>query len=328
MGIGSYDDIKKYRDLKIHDYLHDHYLLNQFHDEIMLQVVWISLKKLEAEIGPAPSPFSFFVMGSAGRFEQGIWSDQDHGIVYEDTDTKVKKYFLQLGSEISKGLNQAGYPYCHGAVMANNPSWCKSLPEWQQQINDWAEENSWESIRSLLIFTDSRTLYGEKQYIHKVKQFSFMTIRNTKILPHIYTNTIYYKKGIGVLGQLLPETHGSFSGQLNLKETALLPFVNSIRFLALKENIFETSTLSRINHLSEKVFSEEEKESYKSQFSMLLKYRLLYGSHSNYDASHYLNITRLSKMQKRELKEILKTVISLGNHLQRLIEKEGFHGNE
>lgn len=318
MGIGSYDDIKKYRDHKIFDYLHDPFLLNQFHDEVMQQAVWISIKKLEAEYGPAPSPFSFFVMGSAGRFEQGIWSDQDHGIVYEDSEKHPKNYFLQLGNEISRGLNLAGYPYCHGDVMASNHSWCKSRSEWQQQISNWAEENSWESIRSLLIFIDARTLYGEKLYIHKLKEFTLMTIHSRKLLPHIYKNTIYYKKGIGVLGQFLTETHGSFTGQLNVKETILLPFINSIRFLAMKENILETSTMSRINRLSEEVFSEEEKESYKHQFSTILKYRLLYGNHSNYEASHYLNIASLSKAQKKEIKEILKTVLSLGNRLRGL----------
>jgi CBS domain-containing protein len=328
MGIDSYEDIKKYRDLKMNDYLHDPFLLNQFHDEIMMQVIWISLKKLETEIGPIPSPFSFFVMGSAGRFEQGIWSDQDHGIIYEEKDQRAKKYFLHLGSELSKGLNKAGYPYCHGDVMASNPSWSKSRLEWQQQISDWAEEKSWESIRNLLILTDSRNLYGEKQYIHKLKQFSFMTIQINKLLPQIYNNTLYFKKGIGILGQFLAETHGTFSGQLNLKETALIPFVNSIRFLAIKEKIFETSTLSRINQLTDEIFSKDEKETYKHHFSTLLKYRLLYGNHSEYDASHYLDITKLPKAEKKELKEILKGVISLGHHLRRLIEKEGFYGGE
>ena len=328
MGNGSYEDIKKYRDLKMNDYLHDHFLLNQFHDEIMMQVIWISLRKLETEIGPIPSPFSFFVMGSAGRFEQGIWSDQDHGIIYEEKDQRAKKYFLHLGSEISKGLNQAGYQYCHGDVMANSPSWCKSRLEWQQQISEWAEEKNWESIRNLLILTDSRTLYGEKQYIHKLKQFSFMTMQINKLLPQIYNNTLYFKKGIGILGQLLAETHGNFSGQLNLKETTLIPFVNSVRFLAIKEKIFATSTLSRINQLPDKIFSKEEKETYKLHFSALLKYRLLYGNHSDYEASHYVDITKLPKAQKKELKEILKTVITLGNHLRRLIEKEGFYGGE
>ncbi len=139
---------------------------------------------------------------------------------------------------------------------------------------------------------------------------------------------MYYKKGIGILGQLLIETHGIYAGQLNLKETTLFPFVNAIRFLAIRENIIETSTLTRIDQLSEQLFSKEHKEKYKLLFRKLLNYRLLYGNDANYEASHFLNITKLSKAKRKEIKEIIKTSLSLCYQLRRVIEKEGSYGDE
>ncbi|MCQ6281945.1 DUF294 nucleotidyltransferase-like domain-containing protein [Bacillus sp. EB600] len=330
MSPGSYEEVRKYRDLKLNDFIHDHFLLNKFHDEIMQQVVRIALRKVEKDDGLGPAPFSFFVMGSAGRFEQGLWSDQDHGIIYEETNTNAnaKSYFLHLGSEISKGLYLAGYEYCSGDVMASNPTWCKSRLEWQQQISCWVQEANWESIRNLLIFIDSRSLYGEKKYIEEIKNYINQSIHSKKLLPNIFNNTMYYKKGIGILGQLLIETHGIYAGQLNLKETTLFPFVNAIRFLAIRNNIIEASTLTRIDLLPERLFSKEDKEKYKQQFIKLLNFRLLYGNDSNYEASHFLNIMKLSKVKKKEIKEIIKTTLSLCYQLRRLIEKEGSYGDE
>jgi CBS domain-containing protein len=300
----SYEEIQKQRRQKIKGFSHDHFLLNKFHDDLMLQIVQIALQKIKTETGTLPSPFSFFVMGSAGRSEQGLWSDQDHGIIYEENNDMSRSYFLSLGNEIAKGLHQAGYQYCSGEVMANNPTWCKSQMEWQQQIYSWVQERNWESIRNLLIFIDSRTLYGENNFVHKMKHYAFKLIENNKVLPDIFTNTIHFKKGIGIFGQFLTETHGSYAGQLHLKETTLIPFVNAIRFLAIKEKIIESSTLSRINLLTDR--SLHDKEKYKNLFIKLLNYRLLYGNDSNYEASHFLNISKLSKRHKKELKEIIK----------------------
>lgn len=321
MNADSYEDIRKFRDLQIKEFMHNHFLLNQFHDKIMLQVVDLAIKNMREQFGPAPVPFSFFLMGSAGRFEQAIWSDQDHGIIFEETNQSSLDYFLHLGKEISKGLYIAGYEYCDGNVMASNPTWCKSTLLWEQQVKDWIQNSSWESIRNLLIFIDSRTLYGEMHFIDRIKDFIYHTIKEVHLYKRIFENTMFLNKGIGVLGQFLTETHGAHSGSLNIKEKAVIPYVNAIRFLAMKESVIEASTLKRLEQLSEKWLSLEEKEKHKQQFLKLLQYRLLYGDHSDYDTGHYLNIDHLPKNEKKEIKQIIKSVLSLSQHLRRIVEK-------
>jgi CBS domain-containing protein len=276
------------------------------------------LKEVLARYGPPPSPFSFFVMGSAGRFEQSVWSDQDHGIVYLDQSAKAKAYFLILGKEVSKGLYQVGYPYCDGGVMSGNPFWCKSQTEWEKQTKNWALEATWESLRYLLIFMDGRSVYGEHPLLDQLKRLVFQIVHEEHLLLRISKNTQYFKKGIGVLGQLLVETHGVHTGSLNLKETAFFPYVNAVRLLAIQEKILETSTLSRLDKLQ-----LPDKSLFEAMFLKLLNYRLLFASHTDYESGHYLPADHLTKEQKNDIKEIIKYGTTLHQTVSKLIHKEG-----
>ncbi|MED3562753.1 DUF294 nucleotidyltransferase-like domain-containing protein [Bacillus xiapuensis] len=313
----AFSEIKKLRDKQIKETVHDHFKLNRLHDEIIKQVVSSAINHLTKQIGPPPSPFSFFAMGSAGRLEQSIWSDQDHGIIYQNQRDETKIYFLTLGKVISHYLHEAGYEYCDGGVMASSPLWCKSFPEWQEQLINWITESSWESIRHLLIFIDGRTIFGEHTYIHQLKSMIYDMVKKENLLPRILNNTLHVKKGIGILGQFLIETHGSYSGSINLKEIAFFPYVNSVRLLAIKEQLQETSTLSRLTQLQ-----FQDKERYKEQFLKLLKYRLTFGNHTDYESGHFLPIAALSKQQKNELKDIIKNGITLLQMSKKLAGKE------
>lgn len=318
----SYLEIRRFRDDQLIWVSRNHLQLNLLHDEIINRVITVSVKQIEESFGPIPCSFSFFMMGSAGRFEQSVWSDQDHGIIYQQQGTEIHSYFLELGKEISKGLHLAGYDYCDGGVMASNPLWCKSQSEWKQQLINWAIDSTWESIRQLLIFIDGRSLYGEASLIEILKIEVYETIHKENLFKQILNNTLHLKKGIGVLGQILVETHGLYTGSLNIKEKALFPYVNAIRLLAIKGNILETSTLSRLEKLKEFELPYSKRELYKQQFLKLLNFRLSHSKPSNYENSHYLPIRNLSKTQKEEVKEILKNGVDLYRYVRNLIEKE------
>src|SRR4051812_14999516 len=98
----SYLEIRRFRDDQIIWVSRNHLQLNLLHDEIINRVITVSVKQIEESFGPIPCSFSFFMMGSAGRFEQSVWSDQDHGIIYQQQGTEIHTYFLALGKEISQ----------------------------------------------------------------------------------------------------------------------------------------------------------------------------------------------------------------------------------
>jgi len=302
--------------------------LNTFHDQIYEHVISLALRRVKMSYGDPPSPFTFFVLGSAGRFEQSIWSDQDHGIVFENNNDASKKYFINLGQEISVGLELAGYSKCSGGVMAGNPMWCKPMTEWKIQIQKWAVDSSWESIRYLLIFADARPLYGAASLVSNLKKEYFSSIKEEQLIKRMLQNTMHFKKGVGVLGQLLVETHGTFSGSINLKDTAFFPYVNAARLLALNEKITETSTLSRFNLISQNALPSDESKFFAYNFSRLLDFRLHHANHYNYETGHYVNGEKLTKSERKELKGILKAGEILYFKVRGQIEKENHNGNE
>lgn len=323
-----YKEIGKFRESQIQQVSRDHFKLNELHHQILNKVLEAAVQQISLRYGSPPSPFSFFVMGSAGRQEQAIWSDQDHGIIYQIHSDEAKSYFLALGKEISKGLYQAGYPYCDGGIMAGNPFWCKSLIEWQEQVANWTMETTWESIRYLLIFLDARSVYGEDEYVKNLKQQVYQTVHVQHLYSKLLHNTLHLKKGINVFGQLLVETHGPHAGSLNIKELGLLPYVNAIRLAAIKEQVLETSTLSRLEKIPLTWLSAKEKDYYIQQFTRLLNCRLLFCDSTDYDSGHYLPIKHLTKEQTKEVKDLIKSGAALYHTIKKLLEKEETYGDE
>lgn len=300
----TYESIRDWKDQHITAFLNDSVSLNDFHDQVMHKVMDIAKSQINKGV---PCEFAWFITGSGGRFEQGFISDQDHGIVYEISNEENDAYFKALGEEVSDGLHIVGYPYCVGKIMSSNPVWCKSLHDWQEQLAQWMEDKSWESIRHLQIFYDARVLQGKDDFIHHLKSFIYrQQLAHPSLLGRFIENVKHVKNVIGPVGQILVERHGIYQGCVNLKYAAFLPYVNVIRLLAIKEGIYETSTLERIARLHHMNGYEKILENSVENFSTLLKYRLSLFQIESYSDTHYLNIEKLSKNERKEIKKILK----------------------
>ncbi|KZE69011.1 hypothetical protein AWM68_01725 [Fictibacillus phosphorivorans] len=315
----SYTSIKEWRDSEWNRHDQSSHALNAFHDEIMKKVFDTAFETC----GAPPCRYSWFVMGSAGRFEQAIISDQDHGLIYETDSEEARQYFMKFGKELADGLNEVGYPYCDGNVMSSNSVWCKSKSKWNEQLTHWLKEESFESIRFLLIFYDARVLKGEKEYIAELKQTVHDYIKkNPHFLERLLENTQHVKKAVGFFHQFLTETHGSHAGSIDLKQSGFFPYVNNIRLLAMKESIDATSTLSRIEELTRLLNYQQELNWCAAEFEKLLHYRLQYHKKmtENYDDIHYLNIKELSKDERKDMKQILLNGQKLQDYTQSVIK--------
>ncbi|MBG9785208.1 DUF294 nucleotidyltransferase-like domain-containing protein [Shouchella lehensis] len=271
----------------------------------------VALDKTTKELGKIPAPFAFFFMGSAGREEQLYQTDQDHGIIY-DGEEACQRYFLTLGEEIVKALEDKGYERCEGGVMASTKRWCRSYKEWNEQLDFWIKENQFEHVRYLLTFFDSRTVLGDNQWLTHLKQRLFLEIKEGRIPMSRFTeNTGRIPKGLNGFGQLLEEQYGEYQGTINLKEQVLFPYVNGMRLLALQEGIDAASTLER---MQQSAFINSEQHVMASFLEIQTK-RVLWGE--NHGTFTHVFPETLTKEERKFLKKCIREGRSFYRSIQQ-----------
>ena len=117
------------------------------------------------EIGQPPVKFAFMVMGSEGRKEQTLKTDQDNAIIFEDVNEEelesVNAYFLKLGEHVCNMLDKTGYDFCDGDIMAKNPKWCQPVSIWKKYFKEWIYNASSKALLQISIFFDFRFGYGD-----------------------------------------------------------------------------------------------------------------------------------------------------------------------
>ncbi|WP_062513696.1 DUF294 nucleotidyltransferase-like domain-containing protein [Halobacillus sp. KGW1] len=307
--LDTYEALREYRDMRLQSALYGHKELHALHDRLITRTFRLARRQVAKEQGDPPAPFAFYLMGSAGRGEQSVWSDQDHGILFSGED-HLQGYFLRLGEEVSRGLEVVGYDRCEGEVMASNPLWCQSTVRFKEQIRSWLEAEDWQTLRHFTIFFDSRVLHGDPVLLEEVKAHAFSQLHKAPHLyKRLYENMEFMKKGTGVFGQLLTEQTGEGKGKINVKETVYFPYVNALRILALCEGIYPPSTLERFRALLSYYPSLSE---YEDDFRKLLEYRIQWGR----DADHYENVHLISpSILDKEEKRLLKRWMKHGKQL-------------
>ncbi|MFF2887835.1 DUF294 nucleotidyltransferase-like domain-containing protein [Paenibacillus sp. NPDC057967] len=300
--------------------------LNELHDAIIHRAIAIS----EADMarmgkGSPPVPYAYLLFGSGGRKEQTLSSDQDSGVVYQDSNTNreaIKQYFGELCSLIVKNLIAVGYPPCEGRVLSDNPEWCHSLSEWGEKLNGWFKEPEWEVVRYLLIIADGRCVYGDPALVDALKDMFYTdTLNHPVIIRRMTENTMRHKVLVGIFGQLLKERYGEDAGSLDIKYGAYIPMVNSIRLLAIQANLRETSTLERIRRLVEEgELSSEDGQSYEQAFRFILRLRLM--TTEQMENGLYANNGKLPRGElSREMTDELKSSLRQGKRLQKAVYK-------
>lgn len=301
--------------------------INEIHDAFIRRTITIAELSMVGEgYGPPPTSYSYLLLGSGGRSEQTLASDQDSGIIYEErigSQQSDKHYFLQFTQKIIKMLMDLGYPPCEGKVQSNEELWCQSDKEWKDKLEHWFDDATWESIRYLLIFADARCVVGDDFLFREVRNYYEQgLIRHASILERMIENTVQYKMLVGVFGQFLTDRYGENIGNIDVKYGAYIPFVNSIRWLALNSEIGHTSTLKRIQMLLDReIISEEEHSQYRAAFLQMLSLRLRAGYLEVEDYFEGKNKIHPKSLTSEEIKG-LKRSLRIGKEIQRQVMRE------
>lgn len=204
------------------------------------------------EIGEPPVPFSFLSFGSNARHDMTLFSDQDNAIVFEtpdDQDLKTtRRYFLHLAEKVCAMLNQAGYSYCDGLIMASNHQWCLSEKEWQSNFTRWIEEATPEGILELNVFFDIRSTFGNAKLADGIQAHIQKQLAIKPEFLRVYAqNCLNHSIPLDSDGQLITEQSEGCEA-INLKD-CLRPMEIFCRLYALKHDIRDSNTIERLKGL-------------------------------------------------------------------------------
>ncbi len=209
------------------------------------------------QLGPAPADFAFIAMGSQGRREQTLLTDQDNGIIFaaspDNDPSEVNRYFLELGKIVCDGLHRSGYSMCRGNVMASNPRWCRSLSDWIAGFKSWIHQSQPQELIDMIIFFDFRTVFGNANLSHELRSFIHQTLdEEPAIFHHIAKNALSFRTPFRLPGHIyLSGGSTEHAGEINLKD-AMMPMVSFARLYALHHHMSQTHTIDRIEALCER----------------------------------------------------------------------------
>ena len=287
-------------------------LISSISDAILDKLVGFALD----ELGPAPSEFVFLIVGSEGRNEQTLKTDQDNAIIYTDVgkaeSSDAKAYFLKFGERVCTWLDQAGYDFCKGDVMAKNPKWCQPLSLWKRYFYSWIRVSTPKDLLQSNIFFDLRGGCGNIELVDELRLFLFESLEGwTRFFRDLTVNALGFKPPLGFFRNFVVESKGEHRHKLDIKKS-MTPIVDIARIYALNNNISETNTQERLYRLYlEKVFDEETYNDLDHAYSYLLHHRLscqIKNIVEGEKPDNYIDPTKLSRMDQTMLKEIFKRI--------------------
>ncbi len=293
-------------------------IISELNDACTKQVIEIVLKKMDT---PPPVQFSWLAMGSQGRSEQLLQTDQDNALVYEDVSDALaestKKYFIDLATHINKGLFEIGYEYCPAEMMASNPNWCLSLTECKNKVHHWITNTGKNEVLLSFIFFDYSLVYGDKELTNNLSDYIFEEIKsNPTFYIHLVSGALQSPSPTGFFREFLLEQDGANKDFFNIKNRALMPLADAARVLILSHSVKSISnTVERFEKLVE--LEPQNAELYlscASSYKILLRFRTNQGLLHN-DSGQFISLETLSKTEKLKLKSIFKTI----KELQELI---------
>jgi CBS domain-containing protein len=293
--------------------------------EIVNQVITtvsdtIALKLIEgaiAELGPPPARFVYMVLGSEGRKEQTLLTDQDNAIIYEDKANEqrelVRAYFLKFAEMVSDQLNAIGFSYCEGGFMAKNPKWTHSLSHWKRNYVEWMTEANPETGMQFAASFDCRYIYGDADIMDELHDFLDAELQKPRerFFHYMAVNALQYEPPLTFFRNIRTFAVGS-QQVFNLKRT-MSPIVDLVRMYALKHRIFATNTGERLEALrAAGVFTEREAQELLQSYYYLMGVRLKKQAaqiiSDNVAPDNYLDPKRLTKVEQVTLKEIFKVI--------------------
>ena len=257
-----------------------------------------------------------FVMGSEGRGEQLLKTDQDNGLILRDGYTPPDN-LQEICEAFSQALSTFGYPECPGHIMVNNPMWRQTSYAFGQMVQQWLLMPDANSLMNLAIFLDAHAVCGDPHLLqHSQQALMRLATDNDAMLARFAASIDAFGNSQGWWNRLL----GLNDQQgLHLKKEGIFPLVHGVRSLALAEHLQETSTTARIDalvarHVITPALGMDLTESLHFLMALKLKAGLI-ELETQHPVSGLVNVAKLSTLER----DLLKDALGVVKHFKTLL---------
>ena len=250
----------------------------------------------------------WLALGSEGREEQTIATDQDNGLVLPDgTAAADRERLLAFAAAVNAALDACGYPLCQGGIMAGNPKWCLTRGEWQALFDGWIDRGDPQSLLDANIFFDFRPLAGDAALAHGLRaHVTERAAATPRFLKQMSDNAMRNGPPASWTGGLFGGLFGGEADEVDLKLNGTAPFVDGARLLALAHRVPATNTADRLQTLADAgTLRPDEARAWIEAFQFLQSQRLRV-QHERRGAvanPNLLDASTLSDIDRRILKE-------------------------
>jgi CBS domain-containing protein len=257
------------------------------------------------------------VMGSEGRGEQIMKTDQDNAIIYREGLAWPKMQAVL--NEFSAKLIEFGYPKCPGDIMVSNPEWVNSLGDWTQKLSDWSSSWEEEDQMNLAIAVDAKPVAGNPALFKAGRNWFFKFLKNNDLFfTHFAKAALEFATPLTFFGNLKEK------GQLDIKKGGIFPIVHGVRTLALEHRILATNTFKRIEALVEAgVMKEEHARDLTEALGLFIQLRLRQQIKRAEEQAqgidptpNTLDLQSLDKMERDLLRDAFHVVKGFKKHLE------------
>ncbi|MHB1186114.1 DUF294 nucleotidyltransferase-like domain-containing protein [Thiobacillus sp.] len=268
---------------------------------------------LESETDPAliGLRWCWLALGSEGRMEQTLATDQDNALIFAAADDTQREALLAFALRVNHRLDACGFPLCKGGIMASNPQWCLSLADWQQQFTQWIDHGSPEALLHASIFFDFRALTGDvalaldlRAWLNRAAQ------KNPRFLHQMAGNALRNRPPLGLVRDFVLSDNDAHPHTIDLKLNGATPFVDAARIFALAAGSPQTNTAKRLReaahalHIPDTELADWNRAFH---FLQLLRLRHQHGQQrAGQTPDNHINPDTLNPLDRRILKEALR----------------------
>ncbi|MBA4501065.1 putative nucleotidyltransferase substrate binding domain-containing protein [Marinobacterium marinum] len=256
------------------------------------------------------------VMGSEGRAEQIMKTDQDNALLFRDNLAWADKQATM--ERFSATLISFGFPPCPGNIMVSNPEWVNSVGDWTQKMSDWADTCEGNALMKLAIAVDAKPVAGNEALFKVARNWFLRHLRNNDVFfSHFARAAVEFDTPLTFFGNLKDRD------RLDIKKGGIFPIVHGVRTLALEQRIIKTNTFQRIEQLIEQgVVREQHGRDLSEALALFIQLRLRQQIKRTEEADdgvdptpNQIDLQQLNKLERDLLRDALHVVKGFKKHL-------------